>query len=39
MASGSDMKLVTGVGYYVFDTAGLHSFFGDDDDFFGNNWI
>ena len=38
MDIGSDMKLVAGVGYYVFDTAGLHSFFGDDDDFFGNSF-
>jgi len=33
-----DVKLVAGVGYYVFDTKGLGSFFGDDDDFFGNSF-
>lgn len=35
---GHDIKLVAGVGYYVFDTKGLGSFFGDDDDFFGNSF-
>jgi len=38
MNIGDDMKLVAGIGYYVFDTKGLHSFFGDDDDFFGNSF-
>jgi uncharacterized protein (UPF0335 family) len=38
MAIGSDMKLVAGIGYYVFDTRGLGSFFGDEDDFFGNSF-
>ena len=38
MAIGRDMKLVAGIGYYVFDTKGLHSFFGDPDDFFGNSF-
>ncbi len=38
MDIGDDTKLVAGVGYYVFDTRGLHSFFGDDDDFFGNSF-
>ena len=35
---GDNFKLTTGVGYHVFDTAGLGSFFGDDDDFFGNSF-
>jgi len=38
MDIGSDMKLVAGIGYYVFDTKGLSSFFGDEDDFFGNSF-
>ena len=38
MKIGSDMKLVAGIGYYVFDTKGLHSFFGAEDDFFGNSF-
>jgi uncharacterized protein (UPF0335 family) len=38
MAIGSNMKLVAGIGYYVFDTRGLGSFFGDEDDFFGNSF-
>jgi len=33
---GDNTKLVAGVGYYVFDTQGLGSFF--DDDFFGNSY-
>jgi len=35
---GDNFKLTTGVGYHVFDTAGSGSFFGDDDDFFGNSF-
>ena len=35
---GDNFKLTTGVGYHVFDTAGSSSFFGDDDDFFGNSF-
>lgn len=31
------IKLKAGAGYYQFDTAGKGSFFGDDDDFFGNS--
>ena len=38
MDIGNDMKLVAGIGYYVFDTKGLSSFFGDEDDFFGNSF-
>jgi hypothetical protein len=38
MEVGNDVQLVAGVGYYVFDTKGLESFFGDDDDFFGNSF-
>ena len=36
MDIGKNTQLVAGVGYYVFDTAGLGSFF--DDDFFGNSF-
>jgi len=35
---GDNFKLTTGVGYHVFDTKGTGSFFGDDDDFFGNSF-
>lgn len=33
-----DLELAAGIGYYVFDTKGLGSFFGEDDDFFGNSF-
>ncbi|MDX1460467.1 MAG: putative porin [Xanthomonadales bacterium] len=33
---GDDVTLTAGAGYYQFDTAGKGTFFGDDDDFFGN---
>jgi hypothetical protein len=35
---GDALKLTAGVGYHVFDTAGSASFFGDDNDFFGNSF-
>ncbi len=35
---GDNFKLTTGVGYHVFDTAGAGSYYGDDDDFFGNSF-
>jgi hypothetical protein len=35
---GEDIKLTTGLGYHVFDVAGAGSYFGDDDDFFGNSF-
>lgn len=35
---GDNLKLTTGVGYHVFDTKGAGSYFGDDDDFFGNSF-
>lgn len=35
---GDNFKLTTGVGYHVFDTKGSGSYFGDDDDFFGNSF-
>jgi len=35
---GDAIKLTAGVGYHVFDTQGLGSFFGDDNDFFGNSF-
>jgi hypothetical protein len=35
---GDLLKLTTGVGYHVFDTKGSGSFYGDDDDFFGNSF-
>jgi len=35
---GDALKLTAGVGYHVFDTQGLGSFFGDDNDFFGNSF-
>lgn len=31
-------KVTAGLGYYEFGTAGKSSFFGDDDDFFGNSF-
>ena len=31
-------KLTAGIGYYRIDTKGKGSFFGDDDDFFGNSY-
>jgi len=38
MDVGDDMKILAGVGYYVFESKGLGSFFGDEDDFFGNSF-
>lgn len=38
MNISDDIELVAGIGYYVFDTKGNGSFFGDDDDFFGNSF-
>jgi hypothetical protein len=35
---GDNLNLTAGIGYYKFDTAGKGSFFGDDDDFFGNSY-
>ncbi len=35
---GDSLELTAGVGYHVFDTKGSGSFFGDDDDFFGNSY-
>jgi hypothetical protein len=35
---GDSLKLTAGVGYHVFDTEGSGSFYGDDDDFFGNSY-
>jgi cell division protein FtsB len=35
---GDKLELTTGVGYHVFDTKGNGSYFGDDDDFFGNSF-
>jgi len=35
---GDSMKLTTGIGYHNFETAGNGSYFGDDDDFFGNSF-
>ena len=35
---GDNFKLTTGVGYHKFETKGSGSFFGDDDDFFGNSF-
>ena len=35
---GDAVKMTAGVGYHVFDTAGSGSYFGDDDDFFGNSF-
>lgn len=31
-------ELIAGIGYFKFDTAGNPSFFGDEDDFFGNSF-
>jgi len=35
---GDNFNLTTGLGYHVFDTQGTGSYFGDDDDFFGNSY-
>jgi hypothetical protein len=35
---GDNFTLTTGVGYHVFDTQGTGSYYGDDDDFFGNSF-
>jgi len=35
---GDNLKVTGAVGYYVFDTKGNGSYFGDDDDFFGNSY-
>ncbi len=35
---GDALKLTTGIGYHNFDTKGSGSYFGDDDDFFGNSF-
>ena len=35
---GDNVRLTAGVGYHVFDTKGSGSFFGDDNDFFGNSF-
>lgn len=35
---GENVGLVAGAGYYRFDAAGKQSFFGDEDDFFGNSF-
>lgn len=35
---GDSLKLTAGVGYHNFDTRGSGSFYGDDDDFFGNSY-
>jgi uncharacterized protein (UPF0335 family) len=35
---GDSMKLTTGIGYHRFNTKGNGSYFGDDDDFFGNSF-
>jgi hypothetical protein len=35
---GDAVKISGGLGYFSFDTAGNRSFFGDDDDFFGNSF-
>ncbi len=37
-ALAESVGLTVGAGYYEFDTAGKSSFFGDDDDFFGNSF-
>ena len=37
-ALAEGVGLVAGAGYYRFDAAGKSSFFGDDDDFFGNSF-
>ena len=38
LSIGENAELITGVGYHNFDTAGSGSYFGDDDDFFGNSF-
>lgn len=35
---GDSLTMTAGVGYHNFDTKGSGSFFGDDDDFFGNSF-
>jgi len=35
---GENLKLATGLGYHNFDTKGNGSYFGDDNDFFGNSY-
>jgi hypothetical protein len=35
---GDKFKLTAGVGYHVFDAEGFGSYYGDDDDFFGNSF-
>ena len=35
---GDRLKFTAGIGYHVFDTQGSGSFFGDDNDFFGNSF-
>jgi len=35
---GDSLTMTAGVGYHNFDTKGSGSFFGDDDDFFGNSY-
>lgn len=35
---GDSMRLTTGIGYHRFNTKGNGSYFGDDDDFFGNSF-
>ena len=35
---GDSLKLTTGLGYHVFDTQGSGSYFGDENDFFGNSF-
>ena len=35
---GDSMKFTAGVGYHNFETAGNGSYFGDDNDFFGNSY-
>ena len=38
MPIGDSAKLTAGVGYHNFETKGNGSYFGDDDDFFGNSF-
>lgn len=35
---GENVKLVTGIGYHNYNTQGRGSFYGDDDDFYGNSF-
>jgi len=35
---GDNLKLTTGLGYHNFDTKGNGSYFGEDNDFFGNSY-